>query len=176
MKNIAWVAVTLTPMFAASASGQVQEKVLYSFCSTANCTDGAAPSGNLLFDAARNLYGTTAGGGSNCQKNDSGGCGTFFELSPSQGGTWTESVLYSFCAGDIQGCPDGQNPYAGLIFDNQGNLYGTTQNGGVHGLGTVFQLSPPSEPGALWSEAVLWSFGAKDDGQYPLSSLIFDPN
>jgi len=59
-------------------------------------------------------------------------------------GGWTEKVLYSFCA--QSNCPDGAAPYAGLIFDATGNLYGTTFLGGVHtngnGWGTVFELTP----------------------------------
>jgi uncharacterized repeat protein (TIGR03803 family) len=147
--------VALVP--ASSALGQAQEKVLYSFCSAANCTDGEVPYGKLVFDRAGNLYGTTAAGGA--YKG-----GTAFELSFSNG-SWTESVLYSF--------PFGVNPMAGLTFDNAGNLYGTTQSGGSFGLGTVFELTPPSGQGA-WTETVLWSFGANGDGQTPLCHLIFD--
>src|SRR5271166_461610 len=100
---------TANPIFAAST-----EKVLYSFQGT---PDGANPSyGSLIFDAAGNLYGTTAAGGAH-------GDGTVFELSPGAGGTWTETVLYNFCS--ASNCADGAGPYAGLIFDATGNLYGT---------------------------------------------------
>jgi uncharacterized repeat protein (TIGR03803 family) len=82
----------------------------------------------------------------------------------------SESVLWSFGAtGD-----DAVRPFAGLIADKWGNLYGTTVAGGVHGLGTAFELSPPSSKQPQWSERVLWSFGAtSDDGQQP-SGLIAD--
>jgi uncharacterized repeat protein (TIGR03803 family) len=156
------------------ALGQAQYKVLYNFCSATSCADGGAPQGKLVLDSSGNLYGTTAGGGSNCQQNDEGGCGTVFELSPTQNGNWTETVLYSFCINDVQGCPDGYEPTSALIFDNAGNLYGTTQGGGAYGLGTVFELSPPANRGGSWTEAVLWGFGAPGDGAVPVSDLIFD--
>ncbi len=93
--------------------------------------------------------------------------GTVFELSPREGGGWTETVLHSFGNGT-----DGQNPYAGLIFDAAGNLYGTTVRGGIHGLGTAFELSP--REGGGWTETVLHSFGNGTDGQNPYAALIFD--
>jgi hypothetical protein len=113
------------------AFGQVQEKVLYSFCSVTNCADGASPHGALVFDSTGNLYGTTEGGGTNCQ--GVGGCGTVFELTPSGDGTWTETVLYSFCVNSVRNCPDGVTPMAGPTFDHSGNLYGTTHGGGPMG-------------------------------------------
>jgi len=169
------ISITIT-IFALNGTGsaQAQEKVLYSFCSAANCADGASPQGILVFDKTGNLYGAAAGGGSNCHQIGKGGCGVVFELSPSQGGTWTESVLYNFCANDIQGCPDGANPYAGLSFDKSGNLYGTTMIGGAYGLGTVFELMPPTTQGGTWTETVLWSFGATGDGQNPIARVILD--
>jgi hypothetical protein len=70
---------------------------------------------------------------------------------------------------------DGEFPYAGLIFDLRGNLYGTTNGGGTSGFyGTVFELSPPSGSQMQWSERVLWNFGTSNDGQNPVASLIFD--
>jgi uncharacterized repeat protein (TIGR03803 family) len=89
------------------------ESILYSF---GNLPDGQYPSGALLLEAG-NLYGTTSGGGT-------GNAGTVFELSPSGSG-WTEQVLYDFTGGS-----DGAVPYAGLIADEQGNLYGTASAGG----------------------------------------------
>src|ERR1035441_2481606 len=126
-----------------------QEQVLYSF---GNGTDGADPSGTLVFDAAGNLYGTTSAGGvyTSCSSG-SGGCGTVFELTPTAGGGWTEKVLHSFGNG-----ADGTNPQASLIFDAAGNLYGTTVNGGAYtscnsiGCGTVFELTPTA--GGGWTE------------------------
>ena len=97
--------------------------------------------------------------------------GTAFELSPDGGGGWTESFLYSFGNGT-----DGENPYAGLIFDNSGNLYGTTGKGGLYSGGTVFELSPISGANnRCCREIVVYNFGATAaDGQNPHSGLIFD--
>ena len=114
------VVYELTP----SGSGWT-ESVLYSFSGS----DGAHPYNGVIFDNAGNLYGTTQAGGL-------GGYGTVFELMHSRTG-WTENVLYNF-----QGGSDGGYPYAGLIFDQSGNLYGATSNGGSGGGGTVFELTP----------------------------------
>ncbi len=115
------------------------EAVLYSF---AGGSDGANPRSDLIFDKAGNLYGTTlAGGGADF--------GTVFQLAPpaTQGAPWTETVLYSFTGGS-----DGVNPWAGLIMDSKGNLYGTTMFGGSLGAGTVFELSPPATQGGPWTD------------------------
>jgi uncharacterized repeat protein (TIGR03803 family) len=148
--------VTTPPAFAASS-----EKVLYSFQD--NGTDGYEPVAGLIFDKAGNLYGTTSVGGAH-------GGGAVFQLTPGAGGTWSEAVLYSFCA--AAGCADGKEPLASLILDLGGNLYGTTSLGGAYGAGAVFQLAP--EAGGTWTEAVLHSFGSGKDGSGPLASLIFD--
>ena len=82
----------------------------------------------------------------------------------------TESVLYSFS--DAPG--DGDFPAgAGLVADSSGNLYGTTQHGGLYNAGTVFKLIPPSVPGGVWTESVLYSFGGSD-GSMPTAGLIMD--
>src|SRR5580700_8096172 len=114
------------------------ETVLYSFCSQTNCADGRGPVAGLIIDGAGNLYGTTAGGGTNNQ-------GVVFQLTPDETGTaWAETVLYSFCL--QTDCADGATPSAGLIMDRAGNLYGTTAYGGNGGRsgpgGVVFQLTP----------------------------------
>ncbi len=109
-----------------------------------NGSDGATPSANLIMDTADNLYGTTFGGG--IHSCGGAGCGTAFELSPRQGGGWTETVLHSFGNGS-----DGLSPfYDGLVMDTAGNLYGTTLEGGIHGKGTLFELSP--EDDGSWTE------------------------
>ncbi len=158
-----------------------QYKVLYSFTG-AQIGDGAYPVSNLVFDRSGNLYGTTWFGGSDATGCGTYlGCGTVFKLSPNPDGTWTETVLYNFC-GDVVNsqCLDGLGPEAGLIFDAKGNLYGTTNGGGTYGLGTVFELSPPSPPGGAWTEAVLYSFCPNNgnynclDGAVPLSQLTLD--
>lgn len=127
--------------------------------------DGYGPKGSLTIDAQGNLYGTTYAGGG--YKNCYGDCGTVFKLSPPIGnGHWTETVLYSFTGGD-----DGQYPFGSVIFDQAGNLYGTTQLGGTSGQGVVFQLTPSP---AGWTETVLYSFTGGDDGGQPLCSLVSD--
>jgi uncharacterized repeat protein (TIGR03803 family) len=126
------------------------ETVLYSFTGT----DGAIPLAGLIADASGNLYGTTSSGGAN-------GGGTVFKLTPTQSGPWTENVLYSF------NYSDGAIPYAGLIADASGNLYGTTESGGASNNGTVFQVTPTG------SETVLYSFSSSD-GADPDAGLIAD--
>ncbi|MGC2447553.1 MAG: choice-of-anchor tandem repeat GloVer-containing protein [Candidatus Sulfotelmatobacter sp.] len=138
------------------ALSQATETVLYSF--GAYPTDGTFPVGGLLFDSSGNIFGTTSGGGTYCQSN--GGCGTIYELSPTIGVGWTETILYNFCPSGGT-CPDGFTPFAGLIMDGAGNLYGTTASGGSGGVGTVFRLSPPSNGGS-WTYTVLWNFAMRD--------------
>jgi uncharacterized repeat protein (TIGR03803 family) len=185
MKNLFWFMVMLV-LGCGLALGQTY-KVLWSFGGAPN--DGANPVGNLVFDSAGNLYGTTQWGGNVTNSHCFGaGCGTVFELSPNPDGTWTNTVLYSFCANYAAGsCLDGQEPVAGLSMDAEGNLYGTTYNGGAvycpsasAGCGTVFELSPPASPGGAWTETVVHSFCANYvngrclDGEFPSGHLTFD--
>jgi uncharacterized repeat protein (TIGR03803 family) len=146
----------------AAQGGPWTEAVLYRFTGG---TDGAAPESNLIFDASGNLYGTTAGGG------DASSDGTVFRLMPpsAPGGAWTETVLYRFA-----GHSDGKVPLAGLVFDQKGNLYGTTVFGGTTSAGTVFQLTPPATAGAAWTETVLHTFGHGNDGLDPEAGLVLD--
>ena len=138
-----------------NADGSWTESVLHSI----NRSDGRQPNAALIFDAAGHLYGTTARGGARA--------GTVFELTPNADGSWTESLLHSFDGSD------GEYPSARLIFDAAGSLYGTTEIGGTHNLGTVFKLTPNADGG--WMESVLHSFKYGDgDGYYPTGGLIFD--
>jgi uncharacterized repeat protein (TIGR03803 family) len=133
--------------------------IIYAF---SGAPDGGAP-GNLVMDSAGNMYGTTYWGGTGCTSN--GGCGTVFELTPpTNGGGWTETVLYNF-QGDAH--PWG----ASLIFDTAGNLYGTTEYDG-EGFGTVYQLV--RGPNGQWTHNLLYAFTGKDDGGIPVGSLVFD--
>lgn len=128
--------------------------------------NGSLPDGALVFDHTGNIYGTASGGSiAGCFAS---GCGVVYELTPS-GGSWTQSVLYSF-QGNDQG-PDGGVPHGGVIFDHPGNLYGTTYTGGSGGLGTVFQLTPS---GSGWMENKLYSFLGGTDGGGPDAGVIFD--
>ncbi len=136
------------------SSNGYTENVLYTFTGT----DGAYPYAGLTMDSSGNLYGTTYNGGA-C------GLGTVFELAKSSG-AYTEKVLYSF------GCTstDGWYPYAGLIMDAVGNLYGTTESAGGSGYGMVFELVNSSGD---YTEKVLYNFTGTD-GQMPSGNLIFD--
>lgn len=129
------------------------ETVLYTFTGGA---DGS-PNGRLMRDAKGNLYGTTAGGGTY-------GFGKVFKLDTSG----KEHLLYSFCPqGGV--CTDGAVPFAGVIQDAAGNLYGTTSQGGTAGWGTVFELNTSGK------EKVLHSF-TYGDGALPSFGVIRDTN
>ncbi|MGA8491482.1 MAG: choice-of-anchor tandem repeat GloVer-containing protein [Terriglobales bacterium] len=125
-------------------------KLLHSFGAG---SDGARPRAGVIQDAKGNLYGTTEGGGVH-------GVGTVFKLSPAG----KETVLYSFTGG-----ADGENPYAGVIQDAKGDLYGTSYDGGVSNGGTVFKLR---KTGKI---TVLYSFtGSNGDGYSPNAGVIQD--
>ena len=114
-----------------------KETILYSFCPQGYpCLDGTQPSSLLVLDREGNLYGT-AGGGSN-DNCDGDGCGLVFKVTPKG----KETVVYNFCPRGPNLCTDGFWPYAGVIFDQKGNLYGTTQSGGATNGGVVFKLTP----------------------------------
>ena len=157
-------------VFRISPSGTLD--AIYSFCAQGGtCPDGQGPYAGLTMDASGKLYGTTSAGGAD-------GWGTVFELTPNATKTkWTERVLHSFCAqGIFSGCPDGQTPYAGLIIDKLGRLYGTTYQGGAHSQGTVFELTPNAAK-TTWTETVLYSFCSQGgesctDGANPNAALI----
>ena len=158
VKGILLAAFTVT-LFAATLCA-ASERVLHPFDD--NGEDGLYPYAGLVFDSAGNLYGTTSKGGAY-------GVGTVFELTRGAGGDWTETVLHSF----NDNGKDGTYPYAGLVFDTAGNLYGTTFLGGTYNGGTVFQLTPKT--GGGWTEAVLHSFNpAGKDGFNSYASLIVD--
>lgn len=137
------------------------ETVLYSFGGTGG--DGANPGPGLVRDAQGNLYGTTSRGGAS-------GWGTVFKVDT----TGNETVLYSFIANGM----DGLSPYAGVVRDKQGNLFGTTflggnivrcnQKDGYNGCGTVFMLNTTGQ------ETVLYSFTDWQDGGNPWAGLVQD--
>jgi hypothetical protein len=123
--------------------GAWKEKLLHAF---RGGRDGIGPQCKLVFDSDRNLYGTTITGGSNsdCAGNGPTGCGTVFELSPTNGG-WRETILHRSVGGR-----DGVYPQAGVVLDAAGNLYGTSAYGGGgdacknDGCGVAFEIMPPS--------------------------------
>ena len=133
------------------------EKVVYFFCSKQNCTDGEYTQAGLI-DVKGTLYGTTElGGSASC--GGGYGCGTVFSVSPTTG---AEAVVHSFLAGT-----DGEYPYASVI-DVKGMLYGTTDEGGAYGDGTVFSVNPTTG-----AEKVLHSFDNNGtDGLNPVAGLL----
>jgi uncharacterized repeat protein (TIGR03803 family) len=135
------------------ANGGWTETVLHSFGSFNG--DGLNPRATLIFDSAGNLYGTTTNGGV-------GSHGTVFKLSPGSAG-WTETVIHNFWV-------MASNPQAGVVFDNAGNLYGTTLSGGRNGFGTVFELSPN---GSGWIKKNIHQFSNSVDGGKPFARLAF---
>jgi uncharacterized repeat protein (TIGR03803 family) len=148
---------------APGSDGKWKESVLYSF--QGGSGDGSHPVAGVIFDSNGNLYGTTFYGGTNYCHNQ---CGVVFELSPSGGGGWKETVLLAFRG------TDGSNPKGVLTLDAAGNLYGAAPyNGPFFSFpgGTVFELSPGSKG---WTEHVLHRFGKGFDGAGPNGALIFD--
>jgi len=139
-------------------------KVIYAF-GTSGASDAAEPYAPLTMDKAGHLYGTSPVGGAY-------GTGTVFELVRGSNGTWREKILHSFSNG-----ADGGYPLAGVILDAAGNLYGTTQQGGIASsncgsgsCGVVFELVKASN----WQETVLYSFTGNEDGSGPVAPLLLD--
>jgi uncharacterized repeat protein (TIGR03803 family) len=126
--------------------------VLYSFCSQANCADGTEPYSGLMQASNGMLYGTTSEGGTYNH-------GTVYEISPA--GQFR--TIHSFCA--EPNCADGDAPYAGLVEDANGNLYGTTAYGGADSLGTVFEIT-------VAHQFIRVHTFDNTDGSYPTSALI----
>jgi uncharacterized repeat protein (TIGR03803 family) len=133
-------ATALSPAFAKGGSGS---------------KDGNAPFAGLVFDSAGNLYGTTALGGA-YTKPSLQGDGTVFKVAPNG----TETILHNFNG------TDGFYPFASLVIDSSGNLYGTTDGGGK-----VFELSPPTRTGGSWTDSILLSFNGTN-GAAPHDALL----
>lgn len=153
----------LTP----GADNQWTETILHTF--TGSPGDGSYPGASVILDADGNLYGSTPDGGDSC----GAGCGILFRLKPTQNGPWTETILRNF---HLNGA-DGYSPWAGLTFDNGGNLYVTTGYGGSsacsgRGCGALFKLTPAGE--GHWTETLIHVFkGSPHDGS-SLSAVTFD--
>ncbi len=128
--------------------------------------DGRDATGDLTFDAQGNIVGTTEGNG-NYPPSD----GTVFKLMHS-GGSWTEDVVYAFRGGN-----DGSNPFAGVALDHDGNIYGSTFDGGAricpdgNGCGIVFEFIYSE---GQWTESVLHTFSNGMDGGYAAGGVIRD--
>lgn len=135
---------------------------LYNF--TGN--DGYGPEGGVIRDRSGVLYGATNIGGSL-------GMGTVFKLQPSPVippsvfSPWMLTTLHNFQPGG----GDGSGPKSPLVFDQAGNLYGTTNQGGTYGGGVVFKLTPAN---GAWTESILYNFGQGGDGNGPRSGVVSD--
>ncbi len=143
-------------------TGDWTEQVLYRF----GDPEGSNPWADLLIGNAGELYGTTFDGPA--------GIGTVFQLDPpaAPGGAWKETVLHRFTGEH----GDGGDSAAGLIVDANGNLYGSTTEGGP-GLGSVFKMTPPTAPGGIWTETVLHQFnGRNGDGSDVATGLTLGKN
>ena len=159
--SVGWagtIIVTAVSLFIGTNAWAQNLRAIHGFCNCPN--NGFSPIGGLVFDNAGNLYGTTTGGGSL-------GYGAVYQLIPQSDGAWVSRVIHSF---DPNGIRDGFNPEGTLIIDSEGNLYGTTANGGQFGGGTVFELIATE---AGWHERLLHSFSGYD-GSSPISALTFD--
>jgi len=141
--------------------------ILYNFGSRPR--DGSDPLDMPIFDKAGNLYGTTNGGGAY-------GGGTVFMLAHTPSDAWKERILYSFCPAGFP-CNDGLAPYAGVILDDRGNLYGTTTQGGYNTCGethcgTAFKLA--SRAGGQWVHSILYDFPKPENGSFPTGGVVRD--
>lgn len=139
-------------------------KLLHSFCSGGSCGDGSQPMAALTMDLSGNLFGTTATGGR-------GFHGVVFELTRSDTAKFKFHRLHTFCP--LGNCADGANPHGTLIVDADGNLYGTTLDGGSAGHGIVYKLVPGPTG---WTETVLYSFCMQincPDGYAPVAGLTY---
>jgi uncharacterized repeat protein (TIGR03803 family) len=146
------LAIVLTSAVLVTQSAQAQtHNVLHSFTGVA---DGATPYAGLVRDASGNLYGTTTAGGASNR-------GTVFKLYT----TGKETLLHSFTGG-----ADGATPYAPLVLDPSGNLYGTATAGGASNSGTVFKVDTTG------AETVLYTFTGGADGKTPDAPLVLDPS
>ena len=140
-------------------SGAWSNTVLFSFNTG---TGGNFPDGNVILDKTGRIYGQTTGGGTSY--------GTIFRLTPTESGEWMESVLHTFDD------TDGGVIYSSLALDSRTNtFYGTSFSGGL-GNGVVFELTPPANGSATWTDTVLHTFTGQSDGGSPLGPMVWDAN
>jgi uncharacterized repeat protein (TIGR03803 family) len=147
-------------VFEITPAGKLE--TLYSFCSLANCADGATPEASLVQATNGDFYGTTFQGGANCATGS--GCGTIFEIT----GAGQLSTLYRFCS--LANCADGTDPVGPLVQATDGDLYGTTPNGGAaNNAGTVFEITLA---GALTTLYTFCTAPGCTDGEFPSGGLL----
>jgi uncharacterized repeat protein (TIGR03803 family) len=125
----------------------------------------AEPLAGLVLDSQGNVYGTTHKGGGEAPWPSYGAVFKLVRPASGTGGNWTRHILHEFSG------TDGTGPRSSLVFDGNGALYGTTEEGGAFGKGVVFRLAAGSD---IWSAAVIHHFGAGADGTYPRSGLALD--
>jgi uncharacterized repeat protein (TIGR03803 family) len=146
--------------------GAWSRRTVHDFCTeTAECDlqDGADPNGTLVVDAGGNLFGATQFGGPNFG-------GTIFRLSPAGNGTWSQTILHSFC--DDFGCPDGAMP-TGVVMNTDGDLLGSAQQtmGSDGTMGVSFKLD---QNGAYTLSHKFCSRLDCADGRQPFSAVSID--
>lgn len=160
---IAPVLLTFTALFLVQSALAQEGTTLYTFTGDSN---GGVPYAGLVMDKSGNLYGTASQYGAGPCSSPFPGCGTVFELTMDKG-AWSLHLLYTF-----QGDEDGSDPTSDLVLDREGDLYGTTTDGGgPSGCGTVFELKPSA---AGWQESILYRFTCGADGSFPSGPLAFD--
>jgi uncharacterized repeat protein (TIGR03803 family) len=168
-RGLAVAAVTVA--LVAGSRCAAQETVLHTFV---NQSDGYGPGGGLTFNAKGDLFGTASFGRETASVD-----GTAFELTPNVSGGFTFQTIHGFS----QATGDGGNPASAVVFDSNGNLYGTTPNGGGGQCGIVYELSPPAAAGDEWTETIVYTFNPQgigigqppgNDGCNPSGRLIFD--
>jgi hypothetical protein len=147
--------------FPSKTGGAWTERILRRF----SLEDGTNPAAGLVFDTKGDLDGPALGGGN-------GGSGSIFELKKpaERAGSWTETVLHRFSGGN-----DGAGPTGGVIFDSNGNLYGTTATATNRSAqGNAFRMTVPNPEGGPGDFSVLYTFTGNPDGAQPSAPLVLD--
>jgi uncharacterized repeat protein (TIGR03803 family) len=169
LKQTIKIGAAITAMFLLAATLTVDRANAQTFTvlHTFHYTDGWSPAGQLVLDSDGNIYGTASGGGHpKCPLYETG-CGTVFKLNENGKQTWVHSFNGK----------NGLSPLAGVFRDKEGDLYGTTGQGGkstdncgIYGCGVAFRLDQTG-----MKESVLHKFSSDFDGYFPEALLVGDP-